>query len=280
MKPSALLKARGIQKDFARPPKKQCVDAREVNAVPDWSVVRLEPELGIDHCKSAGLISAVSSPSVGPAASAGHIPDNEFFRHRLWSLHSDLCGELASIPDVHSKFKIASTKADSTMIVVNGNFSKQMSFGPSALISRCLGKAMVHVEWLKNPNYAHKPVFFHPLSKTGRCTTMKLFISNACGDKHKQMTQELQWLMVNHSSFVTARHKFELVIGDDAASSFLSCLKSCNTLQGTRAFKWLVTKDELSAAVNATAAVLSVPPNSIKHVMTWSTLVGGIGQAS
>ena len=74
------------------------------------------------------------------------------------------------------------------------------------------------------------------------------------------------------------RYKFEAATDDTAC--FLNRLKACNSLAGTRNFRWLVTKPELMSAIAAVAAVLAIPPSSVKMVQTVSKFIEGLGVAS
>ena len=145
---------------------------------------------------------------------------------------------------------------------------------------------MAHVDFIFDIASPLKPIHWKPLgrgSKDGRTSndrssSFKVFISAACRDKHKTLTGEIEWLAQLRPFPVTGRHKFELI--DDSAS-LLHRLGACDTLQGTRCFKWFVVKGlEHGSATTAVASVLSVAPDTVKHVIRLSDFVSQLGSAA
>ena len=84
-----------------------------------------------------------------------------------------------------NKYKIADTKLNATMFVVDGDWRKQCDYGPTSFLMRCLGGVLSHIEFVSSPTSVHTPVTWLPLDKTGRCQTIKVYMSEACVHKHK-----------------------------------------------------------------------------------------------
>ena len=72
------------------------------------------------------------------------------------------------------------------------------------------------------------------------------------------------------------RYKFEVIDGD--ATSMVNRLKDSSSLAATRAYRWLVTKDERDASAFAVASALAITPNKVKTVMTVSNFIGQLGK--
>ena len=234
------------------------------------------------------------SPHVDPTPSGGPHPSSTptrhshikidltggpLWRHTVWSLNSDVLAKFSSNDALRSRFELATDKLRCAIMLVDGpgDMTKHMN-GPAALLCRCLGKILVHMEYLLDASSPATPVQWKPVTRGSgdRTSSFRVFLSEACKLKHQGMTRELTLLSELRPYPVTARHKFE-VIADSA--SFLSRIENCHTLCGTRLYRWFVVKSEMEAAVAATASVLAVAPSSVKLVMRLSDFVTKLGSA-
>ena len=158
------------------------------------------------------------------------------------------------------------------------NWSKQVGASPTSMLAKCFGVSMAPIEFIRNAHLAQQPAKWMPLPPGGRATTFKIYVSQSCRNKHQLFTSELTWLSgLGPSSMHGSRYRFELIEGDDI-SVFLNRLKGCNTMAQTKPYKCLVCKDEKDVATNAVASTLSVQPNQVKMVTTFSAFIVELGK--
>ena len=184
------------------------------------------------------------------------------------------------------RYDVVASISDCNMLVVDGDWQKQLEYGPSSFVARVCGKSIVHMASLKANNASPtqldpaqlKVAHFLPLSTTDRCTVLKVFISDACKLKHKSFFEQLCMLAAlfegNEVPF-RHRYKFSLVNGD--VSCIVGQIESCISAAVAYKYRWLVVKEELDASKCAAAAALSTTPSKVNIVMTVSEFVQTLG---
>ena len=167
------------------------------------------------------------------------------------------------------------------MLVVDGDWRKQLENGPSSFLARVCGKSVIHLDSLKLNN--ERPTdpkqlevaHFLPIGVRERCTTWKVFVSDACRLKHKSFFAQFCALCELHESNtvpISHRYKFEQVKGD--VQCILRLLSAATCPMAAKNYRWLVTKEELADSQTAAAASLSTTPRSVmKTVMSVSQFV-------
>ena len=117
-----------------------------------------------------------------------------------------------------------------------------------------------------------------PIGVKERCTTLKVFVSDACKAKHTSFFAQLCMLSELRDSNtvpISHRHKFEQVHGD--VSCIIRYLEDATCLQAAKNYRWLVVKEELVYNQAAAAAALNTTPRSVKNVMLLSQFVQTLG---
>ena len=161
---------------------------------------------------------------------------------------------------------------------------KQLEYGPSSFLARVCGKSIIHLESLKLNNERPtdpqqlKVAHFLPITTNDRCTTWKVFVSEACKLKHKLFFAQLCMLSELHDSNtvpISHRYKFERVHGD--VSCIVRRLSTASCPQAAKNYRWLVVKEELVDSQAAAAAAMSTTPRSVKMVMPVSQFVQTLG---
>ena len=173
------------------------------------------------------------------------------------------------------------------MLVVDGNWKKQLEYGPSSFVARVCGKSIIHVDSLKlNTDWPTDPkqlkvANFLPLGPgaNDRCTIWKVFVSDACKLKHQSFFTQLCMLSELRDSNTVPighRYKFEQVRGD--VSCIVRHLSAASGPRAARSYRWLVVKEEVDDALAAAAAALNTTPRStVKIVMLVSQFVQTLG---
>ena len=174
------------------------------------------------------------------------------------------------------------------MLVVDGNWKKQLEYGPSSFVARVCGKSIIHVDSLKlNTDWPTDPkqlkvAHFLPLGPgaNDRCTTWKVFVSEACKLKHQSFFAQLCMLSELRDSNTVPighRYKFEQVRGD-VSCIIVGHLSAASGPRAARSYRWLVVKEEVDDALAAAAAALNTTPRStVKTVMLVSQFVQTLG---
>ena len=173
----------------------------------------------------------------------------------------------------------------SLIVVVDGDWKKQFEYGPSSVLARVCGKSIIHLDSLKFDNASPtqlapaqlKVAHLLPVAVGNRCTTLKLFISEACKLKHKSFFDRmcmLAGLLESNAVPISHRHNFVIVPGD------LSCmvreLEGCMCQSATN-YRWLVVKEELEASTDAAAVAFNTTPRNAKLAMPVSQFVQTLG---
>ena len=249
------------------------VKVSEVNKMPEWA--------GLPRT----TVKIASVPKSVPAASArgGHIPGMNAtywtdFKHKVWALNDVTSQALATVA-LGDTWLRGTDKTDATMFVVEGQWKKVVDGSPTSFLCRTLGRAIAHIDFIRDSSSDMKPVHFLPLSNGCRVSTFRVFISDACRDKHKTFESELRWLadLPKVKPHIPSRYKFEIISGDDAGA-LLNQLKGCTTTNQVNSYRWLVTKDEVDSATIAVAGTISLPPANVKCVMTVSSFIASLGK--
>ena len=197
------------------------------------------------------------------------------------------------------RYELAKGISDCNMLVVDGDWKKQLEYGPSSFVARVCGKSIIHLDSLRLNNASPTPLVpeqlkvahFLPLAGPElapeqrnvahlkeRCTTLKVFISEACKLKHKSFFEQvcmLAELLESNVVPISHRYKFEIVRGD--LSCIVRQLESCTCLQSANSYRWLVVKEELDASQIAAAVALNTTQHKTKLVMSVSQFVQTLG---
>ena len=109
------------------------------------------------------------------------------YKHRIFAIDDSV---REAYPSPLVRYGLASDILDCTMVVVDGDWKKQLENGPSSFLAGICGKSIIHVDSLKKNNeWATDPrqlkvAHFLPITMDERCTTWKVVVSDACKRKH------------------------------------------------------------------------------------------------
>ena len=97
-------------------------------------------------------------------------------------------------------------------------------------------------------------------------------MSEACADKHKSMSAELDWL----SSIKVVESRYKISMVREGATSITAALESAPAV---KIYRWLCTQSELDSAIAAVASAMktTVKERCTKIVMKASTFVETLG---
>ena len=174
------------------------------------------------------------------------------------------------------------------MLVVDGNWKKQLGASPASFLARVCGKSIIHLDSLElnsasdfpgtDPNLLNVAHFW-PLREHERCKTLKVFLSESCQAKHKTFFTQLSMLSALHESNrvpISHRFKFELLSGD--VGGMLKHLEKASCPQAAKNYRWLVTKDERDECQIAAGAVLNTSPCKVKIIMNVPKFIRNLGR--
>ena len=184
------------------------------------------------------------------------------------------------------RYELAKGIQDCNMLVVDGDWKKQLEYGPSSFLARFCGKSIIHLDSLKlNNDWPTDPkqlkvAHFLQIGVKDRCTTWKIFVSEACKLKHSSFFAQLCMLSeLRDSNTVPISHrcKFEQVHGD--VSCIVRHLSAASGPRAARSYRWLVVKEEMVDALAVAAAALlnTTPRSAVKIVMLVSQFVPTLG---
>ena len=259
------------------------VAASAMDLMPSWVLHGRNGKSGdgkSDGSVSVGAASAACAPVDGRTGGGDAPASHKHKNQRLWSLNGDVLSALENgvLPSAYS---MARSTLDADMLVVTGDdWDAKVQYGPASFVCRVLGKALIHLDFVRRPASPRTPIHWLPLQSDGRCQSFKLYVSAACQSKHAAFMRELRWFvdLPKSEAPVNARYKFQLV--DTDTDGILNRLKNCNSIRQAHSYRWVCTKDEKRNAVMAIAHTFNVQHASIKLVVSFSEFVKNLGACS
>ena len=185
----------------------------------------------------------------------------------------------------HTWVKVGSMSGATHLVIHGLHFLEQSSSGTAALHCKLYGKALLSNNWLVDQsctefrNYTN----FH-CKKGKRQLKFRLYISEACKDKHAKMYSMLLDFEQETTRLVGAKGKkqiYSVSVHGGGAPDVMHAIKSCKHAQDLKPIRWLMVYSEIKDCTLALSSVLSKPPSQIAcHISTMTKWVDELGRVA